>query len=91
MVPQTTKSLAQGAEGQRQKQIDAYSKNRSNNKRQMDDIHHAQALANGTSWGALRFSRDQGQGLRSNLSSQLEFSSARSRQRGLAADKSPYA
>ena len=53
-----------------------------------DDIHHAQALANGTSWGALRFSRDQGQGLRSNLSSQLEFSSARSRQRRLAADKS---
>jgi hypothetical protein len=42
MVPQTTKSLAAGAEGQRQKQIGVYKKDRAHNQSQMDDIRHAQ-------------------------------------------------
>ena len=42
LVPQTTKSLAAGAEGQRQKQIGAYKKDKSNNARQMDDLRHHQ-------------------------------------------------
>jgi hypothetical protein len=42
MVPQTTKSLAQGAESERHRQAKAYDMDRANNHRQMDDIRHAQ-------------------------------------------------
>jgi hypothetical protein len=42
MVPQTTKSLASGAEGQRQKQIGAYEKDKAHNQTQMDSIRHSQ-------------------------------------------------
>ena len=42
MVPQTTKSLAQGAESSRHRQAKAYDMDRANNHRQMDDIRHAQ-------------------------------------------------
>jgi hypothetical protein len=42
LVPQTTKSLLNTDQNARQRQSKAYSRNVSNNKRQMDDVRHAQ-------------------------------------------------
>ena len=42
LVPQSTQSLARGAEADRHRQAKAYDAERANNHRQMDDIRHAQ-------------------------------------------------
>ena len=42
LTPKSTQSLYKGAETSRQKQVDAYARDRHHNQRQMDDIRHAQ-------------------------------------------------